>query len=160
LVDTTRILRDGAVLSLLGSIYLLLLLRFHPRLFLQHFPKEIRAVVPPKSDRERRMSILFGLLIGVSCAAAFFWRTASMGSDSFGEIFAYTYGVLFVFNVVDLVILDWLIVCWIEPSWVILPGTEHIVTPKQYLAHFKGFLVGTVGLAAVSLAAAGLRTIR
>jgi hypothetical protein len=28
--------------------------------------------------------------------------------------------------VVDLLILDWLIVCWFKLRWAILPGTEHM----------------------------------
>ena len=72
------------------------------------------------------------------------------------ELFAYAFGVLFIFNLVDLLILDWIIVCWFEPRWVILPGTEHIVIPKQYLHHFKGFLMGTVVSVLGGLAIAAL----
>ena len=76
------------------------------------------------------MSILLGLLIAAPFTLALVWRTATLGNHSFWELFAYAFGVLFIFNLVDLLILDWLIVCWIEPRWVILPGTEHIVIPK------------------------------
>ena len=72
------------------------------------------------------MSILLGLLVGVPFAAALLWRTATLGSHSFWELFAYAFGVPFIFNPVDLLILDWLIVCWVKPLWVILPCTEHI----------------------------------
>jgi hypothetical protein len=134
----------------------LVLLRSNARLFLQHYPKEIRQIVPPKSNKERRMSVLLGLLIGVPFASALLWRTATLGSRSYWELFAYAFGVLSIFNLVDLLILDWLIVCWLRPSWVILPGTEHIRIPKPYLHHFKGFLLGTVGLAIAGLAIAAL----
>lgn len=160
MLDTTRILRDGALLSLVGSTYLLVLLRFNLRIFLRHFPKEIREIVPPKSEKERRMSILLGLLIGAPFTSALLWRTATLGSHSFWELFAYAFGVLFIFNLVDLFILDWLIVCRLKPRWVILPGTEHVVIPKPYLHHFKGFLMGTVGLAIVGLAIAALLSIQ
>jgi hypothetical protein len=156
LLKTMHVMRDGLVFSLVASTYLLVLLRFRPRIFLRHYPKEIREVVPPKSKKEERMSIFLGLLLGVPFASALLWRTATLGSHSFWELFAYAFGVLFIFNLVDLLILDWLIVCWLEPRWVILPGTEHIVVPKQYLHHFKGFLLGTVGLAIVGLAIAAL----
>ena len=139
---------------------MLVLLRFNPRIFLRHFPKEIREIVPPKSEKERRMSILLGLLIGVPMTSALLWRTATLETHSFWERFAYAFGVLFIFNLVDLLILDWLIVCWFEPRWVILPGTEHVVIPKQYLHHFKGFLMGTVGLAIVGFAIAALLSIQ
>jgi hypothetical protein len=156
LLDTTRVVRDGVVFSFVASTYLLVLLRFNPRIFLRHYPKEIREIVPPKSEKEQRISVLLGLLIGAPFTAALFWRTATMGSQSFWEMFAYAFGVLFIFNLVDLLILDWLIVCWFAPRWVILPGTEHIVVPKQYLHHFKGFLIGTVGIAIVGLAIAAI----
>jgi hypothetical protein len=131
-----------------------------PRIALQHYPKQIREIVPPKSRKERRMSVLFGLVIGVPYTVVLLWRTATLGTHSFRELFAYAFGVLFIFNLFDLLILDWLIVCWIEPRWAILPGTEHIVLPKQYLHHFKGFLMGTVGLAVVGLAIAALLSIQ
>ena len=106
------------------------------------------------------MSILLSLLIGAPLASALLWRTATLGSHSFWGLFAYAFGVLFIFNLVDLLILDWLVVCWFEPRWVILPGTEHIVIPKQYLHHFKGFLMGTDGLGIVGLAIAALLSIQ
>ncbi len=106
------------------------------------------------------MSLLLGMLIGVPFAVALLWRTATLGSDSFWELSAYVFGVLFIFNLVDLVILDWLIVCWIKPRWVILPGTEHIAIPNPYLHHFKEFLMGTAGLTVVGLAIAALVTIQ
>ena len=137
-------------------MYLFAMLRFNPRMFLRHYPKEVQAAVPPKSARERRLSLFLGLLIGLPFGSALVWRTATLGTRHFWELFDYAFGVLFVFNLVDLLILDWLIVCWIEPKWVILPGTEHIVIPNQYLHHFKGFLIGTAGLATVGLAIATL----
>ena len=156
MLDTTRILRDGALLSLVASTYLLVLMRFNFRMFLGHFPKEIREIVPPRSAKERWMSVLLGSLIGFPLTSALLWRTATLGSHSFWDLFAYAFGVLFIFNLVDLLILDWLIVCWFKPHWVILPGTEHIVIPNPYLYHLKEFLMGTVGLVIVSLAIAAL----
>ena len=39
LLDITRVVRDGALLSVVASTYLLVLLRFRPRIFLRHYPK-------------------------------------------------------------------------------------------------------------------------
>ena len=50
-----------ALLSLAGSIYLVLLLRFNCRIFLRHYPKELRKLVPPKSKHEMQMSDLRSL---------------------------------------------------------------------------------------------------
>jgi hypothetical protein len=88
------------------------------------------------------------------------WQTATQGRTLFWERFAYAFGVIFLFNLVDLLILDWLIVCWFKPRWVILPGTEHIVIPRPYLHHFNGFLIETVGSVIVGLAIATLLSIQ
>ena len=106
------------------------------------------------------MSVLLGLLIGVPFTSALLWRTATLGTHSFWELFAYAFGVLFIFNLVDLLILDWLIVCKFKLRWVVLPGTEHIVMPTPYLNHFKEFLMGTVSLVIVGLAIAALLSIQ
>ena len=156
-----RILRDGALMSVVASTYLLVLLRFNPRMFLRHFPKQIRDVVPPRSEKERRMSILLGvplglLFIGSTVASALLWRASAQGSPSFRELFAHIFGLFFLFNLVDLLILDWLIVCRFTPRWLIISGTEHIVMPKEYLYHFKGFLIGTVVSAIGGLVIAAL----
>jgi len=130
------------------------LLRVNPRIFLGHYPKEIRKIVPPRSKRERLWALFLGLLLGAPLASVLLWRTAALESRAFRDHFAYAFGVLFVFNLVDLLILDWLIVCWIHPRWVTLPGTEHVAVPNPYLHHFKEFLIGTAGLAMVGLAIA------
>ena len=52
MLNLADILRDGAILSVLASIILMGTLWLRPRLFLQDYPKEIQAVVPPKTDFE------------------------------------------------------------------------------------------------------------
>ena len=156
-----RILRDGALLSVVASTYLLVLLRFKPRMFLRHFPKAIREIVPPRSEKERRLSIMLGVPLGLLFIASIFasalrWRASAQGSLSFWELFAHVFGLFFIFNLVDLLILDWLIVCRFTPRWLIIPGTEQIVMPKEYLYHFKGFLMGTVVSVIGGLAIAAL----
>ena len=106
------------------------------------------------------MAILLGLLIGAPVASALLLRIATLGSHSFWDLFAYAFGVLFIFNLVDLLVLDWLIVCWLKPRWVILPGTEHIAIPNPYVHHFKEFLIGTAGLVMIGLAIAALLSVQ
>jgi hypothetical protein len=92
----------------------------------------------------------------VPFVSALLRRTATQGRASFWELFAHAFGVFFLFNLVDLLILDWLIICTFRPRWVALPGAEHIVIAKPYLQHFKGFLIGTGGSVIVGIAIAAL----
>jgi hypothetical protein len=105
LLDTARIVRDGALLSVAGSTYLVLLLRFNCRIFLRHrhYRKELRKIVPPKSKHEMQMSVLLGvpfalLLLGTPYVSARLWQTRSQRSSSFWELFAHAFGVFFLFN--------------------------------------------------------------
>jgi hypothetical protein len=55
----------------------------------------------------------------------------------------HAFGVIFVYNLIDWLILDWLIFCTITPGFLVIPGTEGMVEYKDYKFHFRGFLVGT-----------------
>jgi len=59
-----------------------------------------------------------------------------------------------VFNVFDLLVLDWLLFCTIQPRFMALPGTEGMAAYGDYGFHAVGFLKGTVfSLVAGSLTA-------
>ena len=49
-----------------------------------------------------------------------------------------------VWNSVDLLVMDWLIFCTIQPKFMILPGSEGHPAYKDYYFHFRGFLIGCV----------------
>ena len=49
---------------------------------------------------------------------------------------------LFVFNIYDLLILDWLFFCTIQPRAMVLPGTEGMPGYRDYRFHLVGFLKG------------------
>jgi hypothetical protein len=55
------------------------------------------------------------------------------------EIFLSAAGVIFLFNLVD-----WLIVRTITPKFMVLPATEGMTGYKNYGMHFRRFLIGTI----------------
>ena len=135
----------GLLYSLLGSVALLLIALNGPRLMLQDYPKEIRQAVPPKTKAERRrltglgipfvlVLVGFPLLIGI--------HYARQGSADFWQVMRVVWGLMPFFNVYDLLVIDWLIVCFITPRLVVIPGTEGNPGYKNYRFHFVGFLKG------------------
>jgi hypothetical protein len=138
----------GAILSLLASAYLLGMLLINPRLLLQDYPQDIRAAVPPKTVQERRLSLLLGLpflllLVAFPLSSSLTLKS-EMGSDvTFGLLLLNSFGILFFFNLVDWLILDWLIFCTITPHFLVIPGTEGMAAYKNLVVHFRGFLIGT-----------------
>jgi hypothetical protein len=139
------ILIYGIAGSVLISAVLLGMIAVNPRLMLQDYPKDVQAAVPPKTREEKRQTLYWSLpiwllLLGFPTAAALSAKAAHAG---FLEIFLSAFGVIFVFNLVDWLILDWLVFCTITPRFAVLPGTEGMAGYKNYAMHFKGFLIGT-----------------
>jgi hypothetical protein len=73
------------------------------------------------------------------------------GEISFFLFAVHAFGVAFVFNLADWLILDWLIFCFLTPGFVVIPGSEGAEGYKNYWFHFRGFLIGTVFSAVLGL---------
>lgn len=161
MINISKILLGGALLSILSSILLIGILRFNPRLFLQDYPDEIQAAVPPKTDLEKRQSLISGIpflliLLAVPFISTLVLKRQSGEMISFFPLFFNAFGVAFTFNLVDLLLLDWLLFCFITPSFLVIPGTEGMQEYKDYGFHFRAFLIGTVLSIAGGLVIAGL----
>lgn len=152
---------DGLLLSLIASLLLLASLWINPRVFLQDYPKEIQAKVPPKTRSERRLSLLLGIPFLLLLILGPFFSTLALqqqnsGGSSFIALFVNAFGVVFVFNLVDWLLLDWLIFCTITPQFVVVPGTEGMASYQDYWFHFRGFVLGTLLSAISALVIAGI----
>jgi hypothetical protein len=164
MVGIGKIILDGAILSLLASIFLIAILQFNPRLFLQDYPQTIQSKVPPKTKSEKRQSWIVGVPFLLLLFAVPFISTLSLKNQSgtpatFLQLFLNAFGVAFAFNLVDLVLLDWLVFCTITPKFVIIPGTEGDEGYKDYAFHFRASIVGTIISLVAGLLIAGLVSI-
>lgn len=59
-------------------------------------------------------------------------------------------------NVVDLVIVDWLFICLLRIKYFVLPRTEDCEGNKDYKFHFIGFLKGIVAMTIVAVLFSGI----
>lgn len=148
----------GLLASLLLSAVILTMVRINPRLMLRSYPKDVKAAVPPATEREKRQTLLWAIpfwivLLGFPTTAALTVKAANQG---FLLVFLCAFGVMSLTNLVDWLILDWLIFCTITPKFAILPGTEGLAGYKNYAMHFRGFVIGTALSAIVSLIIAGM----
>ncbi len=156
-----RIVLDGAILSLIASLLITVSLHINPRMWLQDYPKDIQDRVPPKTKREERQSLVVGIpflivLVAVPFISTLTLKRQSGGDVSFLQLFLNTFGVVFVFNLVDLLLLDWLMFCTITPKFLVIPGTEGLEGYKDYYYHFKASLIGTVLSIVAGLVIAGI----
>jgi len=149
MLNIPRLLIDGAILSGLATLFIILTMRLNPRLWLQDYPEDIQASVPPKTPEERKLSLQVGipfilLLLAVPLVSTFLVKQQAGSHMPFWSLFVHAFGVVFLFNVYDWLVLDWLMFCTITPDFVVIPGTEGMAGYKDYIFHFTGFLKGII----------------
>ena len=142
----SRMLTDGAILSALGGLLIAGSLRANPRIWLNDFPPDIRAAVPPKTTAEKRQSLMWGVpfllvLVGVPVWSSYMLKR-QQPEAGFIALFANAFGVGLFFNAFDLLVIDWLVLCRFTPRSLIIPGTEGMAGYKNYGHHFRGFVIG------------------
>ncbi|OQY18332.1 MAG: hypothetical protein B6I34_10875 [Anaerolineaceae bacterium 4572_32.1] len=161
MLSISKIIIDGVVLSLLASLFIVITIRLNPRIWLRDYPKDIQDKVPPKTQKEKKLSLMLGipfliLLVAVPFVSSLTLNLENNGNISFYLLFLNAFGVASIFNLVDWLLLDWVMFCTITPKFVVIPGTEGMAGYKDYFYHFRGFLIGTVTSAAAGLIIAGL----
>jgi hypothetical protein len=144
-----EIIRDGVVLSAIASSILIAGLYANPRLFLQDYPADIQARVHPKTASEKRQSLAIGipflaLLLAVPTISTLVLNNRSGGNASLLHLCLNAFGVAFIFNLIDLLILDWWMFCTLTPGFIVIPGTEGLKAYRDYGYHFKAFIKGTL----------------
>ena len=147
-MDWLRTLVDGALLSVVASVLIFGSLWANPRIWLNDFPPDIRRAVPPKTVGEKRQSLWWGIplltaLLGAPVVSTLLLERQRPDAG-FVALFLNAFGVVFVFNLVDLVVIDWLVLCLMTPRSLIIPGTEGMKGYTDYGHHFRGFLIGTI----------------
>ena len=114
--------------------------------FVDNYPPAIRQKYGPMSAGAARLRPFFAgfvflaitSVLGVGLQSV----RATIGPLNFSSAFVFTAVALFVFNLFDLIILDWLLFCGVQPRTMVLPGTEGMAAYRDYRFHFVGFVKG------------------
>jgi hypothetical protein len=151
---------DGLGLSLVLTAIMVGMGAIAQDMFVGDYPPDIRAKYGPMSARSARLrpylAVLFFIPVLVIPILGLFALRAGLGYIPFLPAFAFIATALLVFNTYDLIVLDWLFFCTIQPRAMVLPGTEGMAGYRDYRFHFIGFLKGLGFCAAGALVVAGL----
>jgi hypothetical protein len=150
LSDWSLLLKDallyGLGLSLVLTIIMIVSGAVALDMFVGDYPPDIRQKYGPMSPRAARLRpyVAGSLFIAVLVVPIFglFALRAQVGNLPFIPAFAFSGVALLVFNTYDLIVLDWLFFCTIQPRSMVLPGTEGMPGYRDYRFHFIGFLKG------------------
>jgi pimeloyl-ACP methyl ester carboxylesterase len=163
-----RVLIDGTILNVLLSIIVYGSIYANPMIWVGDYPPDIQAAVGEAVDVPLMQTIIFavlcfGVVIGVTLYSNAKLRQQNGGKLSFWAAFANSALIFFYFAVWDLLILDWLIFVTIQPSFIVIPGTEGLAGYKDYWFHFKVSFLGWtqwISILIGGLVLAGLSMIR
>jgi hypothetical protein len=164
MLDWSKILFDGSLITLLSTIYLLVAGSLNPRLFLNKgdLPEDILAVVPPKTPREKKLSLLAAIplltfIFILPAWSAVSFKAQAGGSVSFFTLFLHVLIIVMMFNLFDLVVIDWFIINTLTPRFIVYPGTEGFAGYKDRMFHLRahtralpGVLVGVLIITAIA----------
>jgi hypothetical protein len=153
----------GILLSLVLTVFIIISGKIALDMFVDSYPPEIRQKYGPMSPRAARLrpyiaTLIFSTILGVPTLGLFALR-AKIDFVPFLPALVFAGIALLVFNIYDLVILDWLFFCTIQPRSMALPGTEGMAAYRDYRFHFIGFLRGLGFSVAGSLLIAGFWTV-
>lgn len=145
----------AGVTSLLFVASVLASLAYNPRLWVQDFPEPIQEAVDPLSRRERVARVvlaipLFAVVFGIPLASVLGAKAARGGLTPL-EGFVHLWSILMVVNLVDLVVVDWLVGVWWEPAFLTTPEIEPHLQHNTYRFHLVEHAKGTLMLTVAAL---------
>ncbi len=152
---------EGLIWSVLWIIYVYVIVTKYPWQMLHDYPEDIQraSTIPEPTEEQNKKAKLFGLLgslVIFGTLIAFGLMRFYNDRVSFLKVLLYIFIIAMIWNVIDLLVMDWLIICLITPKWVVLQGTEGCKGYKDYFYHFRGFLIGCVYTAIMSIIIAGI----
>jgi len=136
----------GLVLSLALTTIMIISGAVALDMWVGDYPPDIKEKFGPMSARAARIRPFVAALFFVVVLAIPLIGLSSVHSSvdniQFLPALVFSVIVLLVFNVFDLLVLDWLFFCTIQPRQMVLPGTEGMPGYRDYRFHFNGFLKG------------------
>ena len=141
---------DGVVLSIALGVVIVGSLAYNPRLWINDAPPRVRALTAPLTARERRDRNIVAALFLVTLVAVAVWSAGRLfaryaESVPVAVVFGHFLGVMFLFNLFDLVVIDWLMLLVMRPAFIQrlhVPGLSYEETVGSYGYHFRAFLKG------------------
>ncbi|HHE9996674.1 hypothetical protein MZA43_01720 [Haemophilus influenzae] len=156
LLDIKIILIEAIIWSMLWTITVSVSIRVFPFMIEHDYPKDVREIasIPKPSKTHKKQGLIFAtvsfvILFGLLIAFAIL---AYKGQElSFWKIFIHLWLICMIWNIVDLVIVDWIFICLLSLKYFVLRKTEHCKGNKNYKFHFIGFLKGFIAMNIVAL---------
>jgi hypothetical protein len=130
-------------------------------MWLQDYPEDVREAWGPmsetaKSQRRWVAAGFFGAIIGILALSVVRLNVLSGYQLTWADVLVSTAIMTMLFNIVDAVVLDVLVMLVLWPGLVILPGTEGMAGYRDARWHVRNFFAGFGFVIVGSLITAGV----
>jgi hypothetical protein len=165
-MDTALVLQHslvyGVILSALLSVGVIASLAWNREIWLHDYPKDVQAAYGParrpETPRQKLIAsvFVFGVLLAVLVISTIH-LAQRLGGLSFGPLFLHLVVMSMTFNLVDWLIIDWLVLGVLWRDLAVMPGTDpNLRGYHDWAFAFHGFLKGSAGILVVSLVVAAV----
>ena len=138
----------GMIFGMVFSAAMLIIGCINAEMILNDYPPDIRAKYGAMSEATRKQANLMTLpllaTLGLVVALGLGQLREISGALTFVETLIVSTVIFQMWNLLDLVLLDWFLLMTLKPKFMILPGTEGLAGYRDYGFHFKKFLNGIV----------------
>ncbi len=154
MIDTTVIVQHslmyGGVYAFVLAGLILFSVWLNVEIWLNDFPDAVKVRFGPMSAKAKKQrawfSLIFFPVVFGFPLVALGQLAGEIGNVSFAAAFLTTFIMVFLFNLADLLIVDWFFGVLLQPSFFILPGTADMTEYHNYgyqlRYHFRAFLIG------------------
>ena len=155
MLNTPALLLSSIIWSLLWMIFVAISVRHFPWTMAHDYPPDMQqaAALPAPSPAQKRHVALFTAL-AFTLLFAFAIATTLLAYAGRGASFATVLCHLWLmgraWNAVDLLLVDWLLICTLASPLFILPNTAHCAGRRDFRFHFVGFVKGCIAMSAIS----------
>ena len=140
----------GIIICIPFSVFVIVSFTLNPRLWLHSLPKDIAAMVPPKTNYEKKLTrylllpVYLVILPGLSIASAVYLSMFEQVSFSFIMLLFHFYTIWIIIHLWDLIVIDGLYMLFINAGHPPIPGTENAKGWKDYSFHVRAFVKASI----------------
>lgn len=138
----------GVVFGLVFCLATLIIGRINVVMLLNDYPPDIRAKHGPMSEATRKQANQASLPLLAALVLILILGLAQLrnltGELTFLDTFIVAGLIFQIWNLIDLLVLDWFLLMTLKPKFMIIPGTEGLAGYRDYQFHFRKFLNGII----------------
>lgn len=137
----THLLGVALPLLVVPTLILLACLRWGREAFRGDYPPDVQEAMPPATAGQRWVAVgLAGAFLLTLLGAVLLSTVVHLRDDpgrGYGAALAAALLTMLAFGAIDLVIVDWMVICAWRPRWVVIPGTEQCRGWGDYAFHAR-----------------------